>query len=448
MTGMENFKVWVLIPLFLFLCIISIAQKNKVVPASKNILLAGTAKISITPGTPIPMSGYGGRDAPFKGVHDDIFARIIAFSDGANKAVLITTDLIGISNSIWEETTKRITKETGIKKEYILLSAVHNHSGPGIRVYEKDSSAEVSSYIEELTRKIVIATKDALNKLIPVNIGAGKGECKMNINRRAPNGNEEISLGQNPYAPCDHEVGVIDVNDKSGNPLAIIMNWPCHGVVLGPGNYLITGDWPGAASKYIEDRSGGKIIAPVIVGASGDINPIYGPHIDFENNNSYAYGKDAIGEDLGKESLRITKEIQRFSFGKITAIQRVISLPAKAKNSQNYLQPQSKEDDSLKVRLSAIKIGNIILTGVSGEVFNQISVKMRKQSPYTFTFMITHCNGSSGYLVSDDAYPKEGVSGSENKYIPTGGYEVGSTRVKSGAEKAIIENLLEMISEL
>jgi hypothetical protein len=73
---------------------------------------------------------------------------------------------------------------------------------------------------------------------------------------------------------------------------------------------------------------------------------------------------------------------------------------------------------------------------------------MRKQSPYTFTFMITHCNGSSGYLVSDDAYPKEGVSGSENKYIPTGGYEVGSTRVKSGAEKAIIENLLEMISEL
>ena len=93
------------------------------------------------------------------------------------------------------------------------------------------------------------------------------------------------------------------------------------------------------------------------------------------------------------------------------------------------------KNDSLKVRLSAIKIGNIVLTGVSGEVFNEISVKMRAQSPYTNTFMVTHCNGSSGYLVTDDSYA-------------IGGYEPRSTRAKSGAEKGIIENLLDMISEL
>jgi len=243
-------------------------------------------------------------------------------------------------------------------------------------------------------------------------------------------------------------VGVISVNDKAGNPIALIMNWPCHGVVLGPRNYLITGDWPGAASRYVEEGSGGKLIAPVIIGASGDINPVYGPHIDFENNNSYAYGKDAIGEDLGRESLRVAKEIQLSSSGKIAALQRVISLPAKENEDAKSLQPRTKENDSLQVRLSVIKIGNIVLTGVSGEVFNQISVKMRNQSPYVFTFMITHCNGSSGYLISEDAYPKAGVSGSDNKYVPTGGYEAGSTRAKTGAEKAIITNLLDMISEL
>ncbi|MEP7111168.1 MAG: neutral/alkaline non-lysosomal ceramidase N-terminal domain-containing protein [Ferruginibacter sp.] len=434
-----------LISIFLFAQTTKIAKGDKI---PGNMLYAGTSKILITPGTPIPMSGYGGRNAPFKGVHDDLFARVIAFSDGVNKAILITTDLIGISNSIWEETTKRISKETGIKKEYVLLSAVHNHGGPVIKVYEDDSSAEVNAYVEELQGKIVIATKDALSKLVRVRIGAGKGECKMNINRRAPDGKGEISLGRNPYAPCDHEVGVISIEDNSGSLIAIIMNWPCHGVVLGPRNYLITGDWPGAASRYVEEGAGGKLIAPVIVGASGDINPIYGPHIDFEDHNAYAYGKDAIGEDLGKESMRISKEIQAFSSGKITALQRVISLPAKEKEETQFLQPASGKDDSLQVRLSAVKIGRIILTGVSGEVFNQISVKMRNQSPYSFTFMITHCNGSSGYLVSEDAYPKKGISGSENKYIPIGGYEVGSTRAKTGAEKAIIENLLQMINEL
>jgi hypothetical protein len=270
----------------------------------------------------------------------------------------------------------------------------------------------------------------------------------MNINRRAPDGKGEIQLGQNPYAPCDHEAGVISIQDKSGNPLAIIMNWPCHGVVLGPDNYLITGDWPGAASRYIEEGSAGKIIAPVTVGASGDINPIYGPHIDFEKNNSYAYGKDAIGEDLGLESLRISKEIQSEASGNISAVQRIIMLPAKEKESDNYLQPDSRKENTLMVRLSAVKIGDIVLTGVSGELFNQISVKMRSQSPYPNTFMITHCNGSSGYLVSDDAFPKAGSTGSGSKYTPVGGYEVNSTRAKQGGEKVIIENLLEMINQL
>jgi neutral ceramidase len=420
----------------------------KALTLPKNNLFAGTSKIMITPGTPIPMSGYGSRTAPFKGVHDDLFARVIVFSDGINKAVLISADVIGFSNSFWEEITQRITKESGIKKEYVLLSAVHNHNGPVTKVYEEDSSSQVNAYVEELKNKIIIATRDAIKNMVPVSIGAGKGECRMNINRRAPDGKGEIELGQNPYAPCDHEVGVISVVDKSENPLALIMNWPCHGVVLGPQNYLITGDWPGAASRYIEDGSGGKLIAPVIVGASGDINPIYGPHIDFENNSSYAYGKDAIGEDLGKESQRVAKSIQTFSSGKITALQRVISLQAKEKEAGKYLQPGSKEDDSLRVRLSAVRIGSIVLTGVSGEVFNQISVKMRSKSPYPYTFMITHCNGSSGYLVTEDAYPKPGVSGSTDKFVPTGGYEVNSTRAKTGAEKAIIENLLEMISEL
>jgi hypothetical protein len=81
-------------------------------------------------------------------------------------------------------------------------------------------------------------------------------------------------------------------------------------------------------------------------------------------------------------------------------------------------------------------------------LFNQISVNMRKQSPCPNTFMITHCNGSSGYFVTDDAFPKPGTLGSTDKYLPTGGYEVNSTSARPGAEKVIIQNLLEMINQL
>ncbi|MCK4965474.1 hypothetical protein KAS50_00505, partial [bacterium] len=60
---------------------------------SRNTLSAGTAKINITPLTPIPMSGYGGRKDPYKGVHDELFARVIVFSDGERKAAILSADL-------------------------------------------------------------------------------------------------------------------------------------------------------------------------------------------------------------------------------------------------------------------------------------------------------------------------------------------------------------------
>lgn len=420
----------------LFVIVLSLSTLASHPPKADNALLAGTAKIIITPGKPIPMSGYGGRKDPFKGVHDDIYARIVVFSDGTNKAALISTELIGISNVFWLDVTEAIEKKTGIKKEFIFLSAVHNHNGPSINVYNDGNTPDVMAYTEELKDKLVNTAATALKNMVPVNIGVGKGECKMNINRRAQNGKGQISLGRNPYGPCDQEVGVIRIDDKAGKPLSIIINWPCHAVVLGPKNYMITGDWPGAASRYVENAYSGGFVAPVTVGASGDINPIYGPHIDFENNRAYAFGKDAIGEDLGKESMRVAKEMKTFSTGMINASQRLISVPAKEEEVPGrFQQPNSAEDGFLQIRLSALRIGNIILTGVSGEVFNEISVKMRKQSPYTNTFMITHCNGSSGYLVTEDSYAE-------------GGYEVNSTRAKSGAEKAIIDNLLEMIGEL
>ena len=110
------------------------------------------------------------------------------------KQYVISADVIGFSNSFWKETTDRITKETGIKKEFVLLAAVHNHGGPVTKVYGEDSSVQVNAYVEGLKNKIIAATKDAIKNLVPVTIGAGKGECRMNINRRAPDGKGKSSL--------------------------------------------------------------------------------------------------------------------------------------------------------------------------------------------------------------------------------------------------------------
>lgn len=59
-------------------------------------------------------------------------------------------------------------------------------------------------------------------------------------------------------------------------------------------------------------------------------------------------------------------------------------------------------------------------------------MKVKELSPFRNTWVITHCNGASGYLVTDKAYPE-------------GGYEPSVTRAMPGAEGAIVSNLIEMM---
>ena len=305
-------------------------------PSETSEISAGTARVNITPAIPIPMSGYRSRTKPFDGIHDSIYARAIVFSDGENKAAVLLAEIIGFSNSFCEETASLIEQEVGIKRENILLSVVHNHSGPVTRVYQDNVSPEVNAYADELQQKLVGLVIEADGDLQPVAIGAGKGECRMNINRRAEDGNGNIQLGRNPYGPCDHEVGVVRIDDATGNIMSLLLNWPCHAVVMGPRNYFISGDWPGAASRYIEDSLDNPVIAPILIGASGDINPIYGPHIDFVDVNSYAYALEAIGRDLGKEAIRVSQDTKTRSTGTIKAVGKTFIFPEKWMNQTAF----------------------------------------------------------------------------------------------------------------
>ena len=100
------------------------------------------------------------------------------------------------------------------------------------------------------------------------------------------------------------------------------------------------------------------------------------------------------------------------------------------------LNPESfVPDKDVVLRLSAIRVGNIIFAGISGELFHEIGLNLKKYSPYAHTFILTHCNGSSGYIPTDKAYWELS-------------YEVAASGIMSGAEQSVMKNLIEMINEL
>jgi hypothetical protein len=391
-------------------------------------MLAGAASVNITPLSPVPMSGYANRDQPSKGVHDDIFARAFIFDDGKTKVCIIQADLIGFSFEFADEVHKEIEKKTGIPKENSMLVAVHNHGAPVTRTYGEPATDNLTAYLADLKKKLVDVAVEAHAKRMPALVGTGKGQCTMNINRRARHGEGGIWLGRNPDGPCDHEVDILRIDNLQGETIGMMVNWPCHATVGGQENYLITGDWPGATVRYVEQNFKAGIPIGITAGASGDINPIYGPHNNFNEMN-------AMGLVLGEEIVRVTKTIVPQKVLSLSVIHREIEVPGKEKSASRMPDEKIVPGAPVKLRFSAIRIGSVVMAGISGELMTEMGMLVKEQSPYRNTTIITHCNGSSGYLCTDAAYRE-------------GGYEPMVSKTMPGVEKIIVDNLLAMLNEL
>ena len=81
-------------------------------------------------------------------------------------------------------------------------------------------------------------------------------------------------------------------------------------------------------------------------------------------------------------------------------------------------------------------LDKIALTEVSGEVVTSIYQKLRKQSPYSNTLMLTLANGRIGYIPDDAAYD---LGKPEAK---------GMAALKKGCgESTIVNGLLDLLSQ-
>ncbi|PYR62455.1 MAG: hypothetical protein DMF91_06690 [Acidobacteria bacterium] len=405
-------------------------------PARTN-LRAGASKVDITPApdAALPMSGYANRTAGFKSIHDDLNVRAIVVDDGATQAALIGCEVIGISAALWEKIAERLTQETRIPRDHIMLASVHTHAAPALGTYnepvEGDAIQKRAEYVQKLEDAVVTAVREAQASLQPARIGFGTGKANVSANRRARDGDGGWMLGNNPDGVSDKTVAVIKLETLSGEPLAIFANYAVHGTVLGPANLQISADLPGATSRVVEKRYGGRVVAPWTSGAAGDQDPIYRVGTDFRN-------VAALGQLLGEEVIRVADSITTSTRARIRGMQKVVTCPGKRTIQSPGPNREYKIEDAdpVPIRLSLLVINDIAIAGVSGEVLTNISLRLKKESPFNRTIMVTHCNGSSGYLPDDAAYDQ--VS-----------YEIVTTRVKRGcAENAIVTGLVEMMNAL
>jgi neutral ceramidase len=419
------------------------------------MLRAGAAKVDVTPAEEALSQN-------FEGILDRIHARAIVIDDGTSMAALISVDAGAIPDAIWQEVTRKLERELGISSDNVLLTATHTHSVP---------RPDVGLY----TDRIVESVRLAKARMSSARIGYGTGVSYLNVNRNIIDPQTRRWWeGPNYEGPSDKTVAVIAFENLRGEPIAVYYNYAMHAVTVGQLD-MVSGDAPGAASKYVEDSFDGAVVALWSSGAAGDQNPIYFQQtydlreirvkeyaergIDISNSmppggeglnrqdptviklmNQQKQMILSMGQFLGEEVLHVLRGMDRTESSiRIAGRHKLVSCPGRERTNAGRagFPGEYREAGPVEIRLGLLELGDIMIGAVNAEVFNPIAQRLKRESPYARTMLATLTNGMarSGYIPHDAGFGMQT-------------FEVLSSRLQPGcAESAIVDGLLDLMQD-
>src|SRR5688500_14884863 len=102
-------------------------------PAKPPMWKAGVASAVITPEQPYWLAGYGsGR--PAGGNRHDVWVKALALEDAdGRRAVLVTSDLVGLSKAQYEWIVTECRRRYRLRRQDLQLTYSHNHCAPVTR---------------------------------------------------------------------------------------------------------------------------------------------------------------------------------------------------------------------------------------------------------------------------------------------------------------------------
>jgi len=419
------------IPAIIVMLFLSVTQTH----AQKGFR-AAVVKINISPNTPKQLLGYGARLST--GIHDSIYHRIIVLDDGTTQFYLVSTEVCEFSPSVYDHVAAQLNKKFGIKPVNFWWSVTHTHSAPEVgppglaRTFmgERYEHAVDTSYTSFIEQSLISGIEEARKKLEPAKLGAGWGFSQANINRRAIDVDGKASIGLNPDGPVDRRIGLIRIEKKDGSPLALIVNYPIHGTVMGGDFVQISGDVIGIVSEYVEQKTGAPVL--FINGAAGNLAPIYSVYSNPEEGHLNHF-RALLGEkiiDANKKLSSLTDSV------KLTTGSIIVESPRKPglgweDDLKNYSRTTKDGINLVRLPVRFLKINEDIgIWSAPLELFCEISNEVRDRSPFPFTFYYGYTNGWLGYLPTEEEW----------KY---GGYEVD---VVSPYTPAMGRSLTEAVS--
>jgi hypothetical protein len=248
--------------------------------------LIGVARRDTTPPAGIYARMWGAASHDFaEGVHRPLTATALALKAGDGRPrVLVALDIALLGDlggaSDEERVLEPVRGALGLERGELLVNCSHTHAAPWAAMSRSHNPGGelIGPYLDQLSRAILEASREALDGLTPATLTWATGRCDLARNRDLPDPTSEhgrIVCGFNPVAEADDTLVVGRVTADDGDRvLATIVNYACHPTTLAWDNKLISPDYVGAMREVVEGHTGG---APCLFlqGASGELGPAH-----------------------------------------------------------------------------------------------------------------------------------------------------------------------------
>jgi hypothetical protein len=402
---------------------------------------AGAAKVDITPEAGVSLAGPISKNGPVTGVHDRLHARALMLGDGVTRLAIVVCDACIIGGDVFDAAKAIVHRETGLATDRMLMSATHTHAAP--RTIHISTEPLDDQYHEFLARQIAAAVIQAQENLAPAQVGWGSFDkpefirCRrylcepgsVGVNPFGQSGEQIKSVAGRssavikPAGPVDPQISILSVRHANGKPLAVLANFSVH-YCGGYQGARVSSDYFGHFAQALEDQLDAGDGHPPFVGIMS--NGTSGSTSAIERGGKkyapFEWMKKS-GQILADASLRVIDQIEHRSDVTLAMQESELECAVRRPDEERlawakqvlanpkgpyphrwtpvYAQEAlhlSEFPDTRRVKLQAIRIGDLGIAAIPCEVFAETGLAIKKQSPYDATLTIELANGYGGYL--------------------------------------------------
>ncbi|SRR5258708_7110899 len=406
-------------------------------------LLAGVARVDITPPLGIEMFGYH-RSSPMTGVHDPLWLTALALVDEQSPSqpcLLLAIDSVGLGSEATQTLRAAIAATAKTPLERVAIYYSHTHAGPDSVVldwygHERPMNSPERLYGAMLPKWAVSAARLALQRLTRAHVGCSTATSIAGVNRRERGNDGRAFPGVNPAGPVDQQVTVLRIDTVDQRPLATVVHYGIHGTVFKSDNLACSADVIGAVRDVIESATGGVCL--FAQGAAGDVNPRWRGDEAALLQCEWELGGAALRAFATAEMhplYALTMAVERVTLrlsplpDEATAVQqaeevaRIWEAPTEAWLALVRRKLAANERHLTLVKeLHAVRVNEFVRVGIPMEPFARLSLAFRERTASLATgeHALYPCfggytNGVAGYLATADDYH---AGGYEIEWMP------------------------------